>query len=50
MGQEIYSATLKQVQGDNLISLSSQPNGIYFYRIVEQNSNLIGEGKLIIQK
>jgi hypothetical protein len=32
------------------IDLSSQPNGVYFYRVLYEDGGLIGEGKLIIQK
>ena len=50
LGEQVYNATLNQVQGDNNINISNQPNGIYLYRVLEENGNLIGEGKLIIQK
>ncbi len=58
LGQQIYFATLNQVQpartgtggGDNLIDLSDKPNGIYFYRVLRENGDLIGEGKVIIEK
>jgi len=32
------------------INLSSQPNGIYLYRVITNNGELIGEGKIIVQK
>jgi len=41
---------LKQVQHDYELNLSNEPNGIYFYRILQDNGNLLGEGKVIIQK
>jgi hypothetical protein len=50
LGQPVYSATLKQVQGDNLIDISSQPSGIYFYREITEDGNLLGEGKVVIEK
>jgi uncharacterized repeat protein (TIGR03803 family) len=37
-------------QGDNLIDLSGQANGVYFYRLVSETGELIGEGKIVIQK
>ncbi len=49
-GQKILNATLKQAQGDNTINLNGQPSGIYLYRLVTENGNLIGEGKVIIEK
>lgn len=50
MGQKVNVGKLKQVEGDNLINISNQPNGVYLYRLITQTGNLIGEGKLIIQK
>ncbi len=50
MGEEVYFATLNQVQGDNLINLSDKPNGIYFYRVLSDADSLAGEGKIIIEK
>jgi hypothetical protein len=32
------------------INISYEPNGVYFYRVVAENGNLIGEGKVLIQK
>ncbi len=50
VGQKVLNTTLKQVQGDNLIDLAGQPNGIYLYRVISENGDLIGEGKVIIEK
>jgi len=50
LGQSVYNATLKQVQGDNAIDLTSQPSGLYLYRVIIQDGNLLGQGKIIIQK
>src|SRR6202012_4459553 len=50
MGQEIFVETLKQVQGDNSIDLSNQPDGVYLYKITTENNEIIGQGKLVIQK
>jgi len=49
LGEKVYNGMLKPVQHDE-IDLSSQPNGIYFYRVIEDSGNIISEGKLIIQK
>ncbi|HTB31861.1 MAG TPA: T9SS type A sorting domain-containing protein [Bacteroidia bacterium] len=48
-GNRVYSANLKHVQGDNTIDIS-QPSGVYLYRILGENGELIKEGKFIIQK
>lgn len=54
LGEQVYNATLKQVQGDNSINLNGQPNGIYLYRVISEtglaSGEVIGEGKLVIQK
>jgi hypothetical protein len=31
-------------------NISNQPNGIYLYRVLSENGDLVGQGKLIIQK
>lgn len=49
MGQEIYNAPLKQVQDDNAIHISNNPDGIYLYRVLDGNGDLIGEGKIVIE-
>jgi len=33
-----------------LINLGSNPNGIYYYRVIAGDGTNIGNGKLIIQK
>lgn len=50
LGEEIYSNPFTTYHSPFTIDLSSQPNGIYFYRVMAENGNLAGEGKLIIQK
>jgi len=47
LGQQVYSQyTLPNTQYQ--IDISNQPTGIYFYRVISENGNLIGAGKLII--
>ncbi len=50
MGEKVTVATLKQVQGDNLIDLTNEPNGLYLYRVISEDGSLVGEGKVVIQK
>jgi Secretion system C-terminal sorting domain len=50
LGDKVYFATLKQVQDDNTINLTGQPNGIYLYRVISEDSKLIGSGKVIIER
>lgn len=49
LGEKLYSQINIQNPTVN-IDLSSQSNGVYFYRIITQDGSLLGEGKLIIQK
>lgn len=49
LGMLIYSQSIL-LTSPYTLDLHSQPNGVYFYRITGENKNLIGEGKLVIQK
>jgi Secretion system C-terminal sorting domain/SprB repeat len=48
LGEQIYNGKLTSINTE--INLGSQPNGIYLYRVITDDGNLVGEGKLIIQK
>jgi len=50
LGGKVYDEMLNQVQHDDEINLSAQPNGIYLYRVIAEDGSLLGEGKLVIQK
>ncbi len=50
LGECIMMKTLHSSGGDNHINLSGQPNGVYFYRVIDQTGNVVGSGKLVIQK
>ncbi len=47
LGQQVYFATLNQVQGDNFIDISSQPDGIYLIRIENEDGSLIAQKKIV---
>jgi hypothetical protein len=47
LGEQIYSQ-LSIVHFPLSINLSSQANGMYFYRVIRENGGLIGEGKIVI--
>jgi hypothetical protein len=49
LGQPVF-AEIRQPADDNLININSQPSGIYFYRVIAEGGNLLGEGKFVIQK
>ncbi len=48
-GEKVMFETLKQVQGGNLIELTNQPSGVYFYRLTDKTGSLLGSGKFVIQ-
>lgn len=48
LGQQLYSHSL--YSGNNNVQLSTCANGFYLYRVISDNGNLIGTGKLVIQK
>lgn len=50
LGEKVTIDMLNQVQRNYELDFSNQPAGVYFYRIVSNSGQLIGEGKLIIQK
>jgi hypothetical protein len=48
LGENIYSSGLNTSNTE--VDLSNNSSGIYLYRITTETGNLIGEGKVIIQK
>ena len=50
IGQQVYFNYQINTLSNYQINLSTQPNGVYLYRVIDNNSNLIGEGKLVIEK
>ncbi len=53
LGQKVYSSILPPSGGGSVVyplNLSSQPNGVYLYRVLDENGSLEGDGKLIIEK
>lgn len=49
LGEQVYSQT-NIVNPQFIIDLSSQPAGVYLYRIMDETGGLIGEGRIIVQK
>jgi hypothetical protein len=52
LGEKVYSSILPQTPKGalNNIDLSNRPNGVYLYRVISENGDVIGQGKLVIQK
>jgi uncharacterized repeat protein (TIGR03803 family) len=48
LGENVLTEILHSVQDDNRINLTGQPSGIYFYRVLNQNGGLLGEGKFAV--
>jgi hypothetical protein len=52
LGARVYNHALNLDSGgqDNyIINLTDEPSGVYFYRFLNENGSLIGEGKIIIE-
>ncbi len=55
LGEKVFTSTLPPPNGRGVssaceINISSQPNGVYFYRAVGENGELIGEGKVVVDR
>jgi hypothetical protein len=48
LGETTYGA--KVSSGNTEINLSGQPNGVYLYRVIKETGELVGEGKVVIEK
>ncbi len=48
LGENIYRTALSS--NNTKINLSGQPKGIYFYRVLEKEGNIVGSGKVLIEK
>jgi sugar lactone lactonase YvrE len=48
LGQKVYSHP--PAGGSQFLINLSQPSGIYFYRVITEDGNLLGEGKIVVQK
>ncbi len=48
MGERLLKQILRSTQDDNVIKLTSQPNGVYFYRVVKESGGVVGSGKVVL--
>ncbi|HXB13006.1 MAG TPA: T9SS type A sorting domain-containing protein, partial [Bacteroidia bacterium] len=49
LGEKVYSCTLNMQQSAHSINISGQAQGMYLYRVISENGNCLGEGKVIIE-
>ena len=49
LGEKVYSQPVIR-NSQFVINLGGQPDGVYLYRVLNEDGGLVGEGKLIIQK
>jgi len=50
LGEKVYTRNLSTTKGTNTINVGNQPNGVYLYRIISDSGDLLGEGRISIQK
>ena len=50
LGEKVFAKNLSTTKGTNQINVSNQPNGVYLYRVISESGNLLGEGKITLQK
>ncbi len=49
LGEKVYSQIIVH-SSSFIVDISNQPNGIYLYRVIANSGNVLGEGKMVIQK
>jgi len=50
LGEKVFTRNLSTTKGTNTINVGNQPNGVYLYRIISDSGDLLGEGRIAIQK
>jgi len=50
LGEKVFTRSINNSQDLTTFDLSNNSNGIYLYRVISETGQLIGDGKLIIQK
>ncbi|HTA26771.1 MAG TPA: T9SS type A sorting domain-containing protein [Bacteroidia bacterium] len=50
LGEKVFSSNYSPSTNRYSLNLSSQPNGIYFYRVLNTDGSLMGEGKVVIER
>jgi len=50
LGEKVFTRDLSTIKGANTININNQPNGVYLYRVISDSGDLLGEGKITLQK
>ena len=50
LGEKVFTGNLSTTKGTNTINIGNQPNGVYLYRVISESGDLLGEGKITLQK
>jgi sugar lactone lactonase YvrE len=50
LGEKVYSCYQITKSSNYQIDLSAQPNGVYLYKVMAESGEILGQGKLVIQK
>ena len=50
LGEKVFTKNLSTTKGTNQINVSNQPNGVYLYRVTSESGDLLGQGKITLQK
>src|SRR5581483_5439707 len=49
LGERIYSTKFSTLNSQLSIDISNRPSGLYLYRVLSKEGNVVGEGKLITE-
>jgi trimeric autotransporter adhesin len=50
LGEQVYNSQLSTFNTQFTLDLSSNPSGVYLYRVITDSRELVGEGKLVLGK
>ncbi|HTA26471.1 MAG TPA: T9SS type A sorting domain-containing protein, partial [Bacteroidia bacterium] len=50
LGEKVYSNSYQPSANSYQLDLTSQPSGVYLYRVMDDSGALVGEGKFVIEK
>ncbi len=50
LGEKVHSNSYQLLAKSYQLDLSSQPNGVYLYRVLGEDGSLVGEGKVVVER